>query len=131
PLSRRVGTHAGPDRVPSPALRTRGPRTATKIAERYGLTASDVDPALERLVARGVVRRGDFMPEELEGGSTPVISQYIHIAVLDEVQRRQVHARRVPRPVATAEQFAAFLLRRHPLPPEHRPVRPPRPRARL
>jgi ATP-dependent Lhr-like helicase len=47
------------------------------------------------------------------------------VAVLDEVQRRQVHARRVPRPVATAEQFAAFLLRRHHLHPEHRLVGPP------
>ena len=46
-------------------------------------------------------------------------------AVLDEIQRRQVHARRLPRPVATAEQFSAFLLRRHHLHPEHRLVGPP------
>jgi pimeloyl-ACP methyl ester carboxylesterase len=76
-----------------------------------------VTPALERLVARGVVRHGAF----LEGAP----DQYVHVAVLDEVQRRQVHARRVPRPVATAEQFAAFLLRRHHLHPEHRLVGPP------
>jgi len=36
------------------------------------------------------------------------------------VQRRQLHARRVPRPVATAEQFSLMLLRRHHLHPEHR-----------
>ncbi|HEU5193172.1 MAG TPA: DEAD/DEAH box helicase [Methylomirabilota bacterium] len=125
PLYAGFATDAGLERILLRALRTRGPVTATQIAERYGLAASDVDPALERLVARGVVRRGDFMREELEGGSTPLISQYIHIAVLDEVQRRQVHARRVPRPVATAEQFAAFLLRRHHLHPEHRLVGPP------
>jgi ATP-dependent Lhr-like helicase len=45
--------------------------------------------------------------------------------VLDEIQRRQVHARRVPRPVASAEQFSAFLLRRHHLHPDHRLVGPP------
>src|SRR5207249_11481165 len=60
-----------------------------------------------------VVRRGEF----LAGVPGP---QYVHIAVLEEVQRRQVHARRVPRPVATAEQFSAMLLRRHHLHPEHR-----------
>ena len=49
----------------------------------------------------------------------------MHIAVLDEIQRRQVHARRVPRPVASAEQFSAFLLRRHHLHPDHRLIGPP------
>src|SRR5207244_12102129 len=48
--------------------------------------------------------------------------QYVHIAVLEEIQRRQVHARRVPRPVATPERFSAFLLRRHHLHPDHRLV---------
>ena len=36
-----------------------------------------------------------------------------------------IHARRVPRPVASAEQFSAFLLRRHHLHPDHRLVGPP------
>jgi ATP-dependent Lhr-like helicase len=36
-----------------------------------------------------------------------------------------MHARRLPRPVATAEQFTASLLRRHHLHPDHRLVGPP------
>src|SRR2546427_6018110 len=126
PLYAGLATAAGLERIALRALRTRGPVTAQSLAERYGLTPDDIQPALERLVARGVVRRGDFMREELEGGSAPLkLERYLHIAVLDEIQRRQVHARRVPRPVATAEQFAAFLLRRHHLHPEHRLVGPP------
>src|SRR5206468_9771001 len=95
PLYAGLATEAGLERILLRTLRTRGPITAQSLAERYGLTATDIEPALERLVARGVVRRGDFV-----GADT-----YIHIAVLDEIQRRQVPARRVPRPVATAEQF--------------------------
>jgi len=118
PLYAGLATDAGLERIALRALRTRGPALAREIAQRYGLDTSDVEPALERLVARGVVRRGDFTRQGIEG-------EYVHIAVLDEIQRRQVHARRVPRPVATAEQFAAFLLRRHHLHPEHRLVGPP------
>src|SRR5262249_49004370 len=58
----------------------------------------------------------------LDGAPAP---QHVHIAVLEEIQRRQVHAGRTPRPVATAEQFSAFLLRRHHLHPDHRLVGPP------
>jgi ATP-dependent Lhr-like helicase len=47
------------------------------------------------------------------------------VAVLEEVQRRQVHARRAPRPLASPEQFSASVLRRHHLHPEHRLVGPP------
>jgi len=112
------------DNIALRALRTRGPVTAGALAERYGLTAADVEPTLERLVLRGVVRR-DAFTQEREDGRAPATPQYLHIAVLDEIQRRQVHARRVPRPTATAEQFAAFLLRRHHLHPEHRLVGPP------
>jgi ATP-dependent Lhr-like helicase len=134
PLYAGLATDAGLERILLRALRTRGPIASRDLAARYGLVAKDVEPALERLVGRGVVRRGDFMREESEGGSTPLSPttgstplkvQYVHIAVLDEIQRRQVHARRVPRPVATAEQFAAFLLRRHHLHPEHQLVGPP------
>jgi ATP-dependent Lhr-like helicase len=92
--------------------------TADALATRYGLAAADVTPALQRLVARGVVREGSFVAEATG-------TQYVHVAVLDEIQRRQVHARRIPRPVASAEQFSAFLLRRHHLHPEHRLVGPP------
>jgi ATP-dependent Lhr-like helicase len=112
-----LATDAGLERLTLRALRTRGPMTAEALAARYGLAMADVTPALERLVLRGVVRQGVF----LEGAP----AQYVHVAVLDEIQRRQVHARRIPRPVASAEQFSAFLLRRHHLHPEHRLVGPP------
>jgi len=113
-----LATEAGLERLLLRVLRTRGPMTAEALGARYGLASDDVTPALERLVQRGVVRHGPFVAER-EG------TQYVHVAVLDEIQRRQVHARRVPRPVATAEQFSAFLLRRHHLHPEHRLVGPP------
>src|SRR5206468_483717 len=87
--------------------------TADWVAQRYGLSREEATATLERLTERGLVRRGEF----LAGAPGP---QYVHIAVLEEVQRRQVHARRLPRPVATAEQFSAMLLRRHHLHPEHR-----------
>src|ERR687891_326735 len=91
-----LATEAGLERLALRVLRTRGPVTADWLADRYGLTADDVAPALERLVLRGVVRSGQFMTER-------PVPQIVHVAVLDEIQRRQVHARRVPRPVATAE----------------------------
>ena len=113
-----LATDAGLERVTLRLLRTRGPVTAAWLAERYGLPADAATGALERLTARGLVRRGAFLAE----APAP---QYVHIAVLDEIQRRQVHARRVPRPVASAEQFSAFLLRRHHLHPDHRLAGPP------
>jgi ATP-dependent helicase Lhr and Lhr-like helicase len=113
-----LATDAGLERIVLRLLRTRGPATADWIAERYAVPEDDVAAALARLVARGVVREGAF----LDGASAP---QFVHIAVLEEIQRRQVHARRAPRPVATAEQFSAFLLRRHHLHPDHRLVGPP------
>jgi len=117
-LYRALGTDEGLERVALRLLRTRGPVTAAWVARRYGLEAADVERVLERLTARGLLRRGTFMESE-------PAPQYVHIAVLEEVQRRQVHARRVPRPVSTAEQFSAFLLRRHHLHPGHRLVGPP------
>jgi ATP-dependent Lhr-like helicase len=111
-------TGDGLERVALRLLRTRGPVTAAWLAERYGLSLDGATRALERLTERGLVRQGAY----LAGVSAP---QFVHIAVLDEIQRRQVHARRVPRPVASAEQFSAFLLRRHHLHPDHRLVGPP------
>src|SRR5881296_3739098 len=108
-----LATDAGLERVALRLLRTRGPVTADWVAQRYGLSREEATATLERLTERGLVRRGEF----LAGEPGP---QYVHIAVLEEVQRRQVHARRLPRPVATAEQFSAMLLRRHHLHPEHR-----------
>ena len=108
-----LATDAGLERVALRLIRTRGPVAADWLTERYGIPRAEAVAALDRLTERGVVRRGEF----LAGAPGP---QYVHIAVLEEVQRRQVHARRVPRPVATAEQFSAMLLRRHHLHPEHR-----------
>src|SRR5439155_1284888 len=98
--------------------RTRGPITAAWLAERYGLALEHATSALERLAGRGLVRQGSYLADT-------AAPQFVHIAVLDEIQRRQVHARRVPRPVASAEQFSAFQLRRHHLHPDHRLIGPP------
>src|SRR3989442_1666030 len=108
-----LATDAGLERVALRLLRTRGPVTVDWVAQRYGLSREEATATLERLTERGLVRRGEFLAD----APGP---QYVHIAVLEEVQRRQVHARRLPRPVATAEQFSAMLLRRHHLHPEHR-----------
>jgi ATP-dependent Lhr-like helicase len=112
-LYEALATDAGLERVTLRLLRTRGPVTATWLAERYGIALEAAARALERLAARGLVRQGAYLAEV-------TAPQFVHIAVLDEIQRRQVHARRVPRPVASAEQFSAFLLRRHHLHPDHR-----------
>jgi ATP-dependent Lhr-like helicase len=117
-LYRSLDTSDGLERLALRLLRTRGPVTAAWLAARYGLSIEHTTTALERLAARGLVRQGGYLAE----APSP---QFIHIAVLDEIQRRQVHARRVPRPVASAEQFSAFLLRRHHLHPDHRLVGPP------
>ena len=111
-------TADGLERVALRLLRTRGPVTAAWLAERYGLALEGAMRALERLTARGLVRQGAFLADV-------AAPQFVHIAVLDEIQRRQVHARRVPRSVASAEQFSAFLLRRHHLHPDHRLIGPP------
>ena len=117
-LYRSLDTGEGLERVTLRLLRTRGPVTAAWLAERYGIALDGATGALERLTARGLVRQGAFLAD------VPP-PQFVHIAVLDEIQRRQVHARRVPRPVASAEQFSAFLLRRHHLHPDRRLVGPP------
>ncbi len=117
PLYAGLATDAGVERLALRALRTRGPVAPAWLADRYGLPEPDAVRALEALTERGILRRGDYVP-----GPGP---QYVHVAVLDEIQRRQVHARRVPRPVASADQFSAFLLRRHHLHPEHRLAGPP------
>jgi ATP-dependent Lhr-like helicase len=106
------------ERVALRALRTRGPLTAPWISARYGAVLDDATRVLERLTARGLVRQGSFLPGVAH-------HQYVHVAVLEEVQRRQVHARRAPRPLATPEQLSAAVFRRHHLHPDHRLVGPP------
>jgi ATP-dependent Lhr-like helicase len=99
-------------------LRTHGPTSAAALAGRYGVPADGVTGVLETLTARGILRRDEF----LAGVPGP---QYVHIAVLDDIQRRQLRARRVPRAVTTPAQFAAFQLRHHHVHPDHRLVGPP------
>jgi ATP-dependent Lhr-like helicase len=111
-------TAAGLERVVLRAVRTRGPVTAEGIGARYGVTPLMAGRTLDALTDRGLLRRGTF----LGGESGP---HYVHVAVLDEIQRRQLRARRTPRAVASPAQFAAFLLRRHHLHPDHRLVGPP------
>jgi ATP-dependent Lhr-like helicase len=113
-----LATDAGAERVALRLLRTRGPVTPAWLSARYGLTPAEATAVLDRLAGRGVVRRGEYVA----GVAGP---QYVHIAVLEEIQRRQVHARRLPRAVASAEQLTAALLRRHHLHPGHRLVGPP------
>src|SRR5206468_10851247 len=60
-LYRALGTDEGLERVALRLLRTRGPVTAAWVARRYGLEAADVERVLERLTARGLLRRGTFM----------------------------------------------------------------------
>jgi ATP-dependent Lhr-like helicase len=118
PLYEARVTPAGLERLALRLLRTRGPVTAEWVARRYALPAADVGRVLQGLTLRGLVRCGDFLVDSPG-------PQYVHIAVLEEIQRRQVHARRIPRPVASSARFSAFLLRRHHLHPEQRLVGPP------
>jgi ATP-dependent Lhr-like helicase len=113
-----LGSDEGLERVTLRLLRARGPVTAAWLADRYGVDPSAAERVLERLTDRGLLRRGEFLPP----APAP---QYVHLAVLEEVQRRQARARRVPRPVSSAVDFSAFLLRRHHLHPDHRLVGPP------
>jgi ATP-dependent Lhr-like helicase len=114
----RARTPEARERLSLRCLRTHGPVTARWLAENQGMALVEAEAALATLVSRGIVRQGAF----LEGDSGP---HFVHVAVLDEIQRRQLHARRRPRAVATPEQFTTFLLRRHHLQPELRRVGPP------
>src|SRR5438309_262365 len=100
------------ERILLRAVRTRGPVTAAELAGRYDVAEVAVAGALDAALARGALRQ---LPDGL----------YIHVAVLDEIQRRQAHARRVVRAVASPEGFAAFVLRRQHVHPDHRLVGPP------
>src|SRR5437660_168007 len=99
------------ERILLRAVRTRGPVTAAELAGRYDVGEAAVAGALDAALARGALRQ---LPD----------GPYIHVAVLDEIQRRQAHARRVVRAVASPERFAAFVLRRQHVHPDHRLVGP-------
>src|SRR5262245_5936352 len=117
PLHRASGMESR-QKVALRLMRTRGPVTSEWLAERYGWPHAEADATLEALATRGVLRKGTFLPD-IPG------PHYLHVAVLEEIQRRQLQARRMPRPVATPDQFTVFLLRRHHLQPESRLVGPP------
>jgi ATP-dependent helicase Lhr and Lhr-like helicase len=118
PLYRALATDEGLERVVLRLVRTRGPVTPSWIAERYGLPSDTVGRVLARLEARGILRAGAFV------ASRPA-PQYLHAAVLDEIQRCQARSRRAARPLAAPVELAAMLLRRHHLHPEHRLTGPP------
>jgi ATP-dependent Lhr-like helicase len=113
PLYRALGTDEGMERVALRLLRTRGPVSAAWLAARYGLAPASVARVLDRLEARGMLRKAAFLPDR-------PAPQYLHVAVLDEIQRRQAHSRRVARPLASPVDFTAMLARRHHLHPDHR-----------
>ncbi|MBI4636570.1 MAG: DEAD/DEAH box helicase [Candidatus Rokubacteria bacterium] len=118
PSFRALASDEGLERAALRLLRTRGPVAPGWLAARYGLLEADAARALDRLEARGLTRQGSFLAD----APAP---QYVHVAVLEEIQRRQVHARRVPRARVPAEEFSAFLLRHHHLHPDHRLTGPP------
>lgn len=90
-------------------LRHRGPVPLAALASRYGFSPGELTPILQRLESHGVIRRGE---------------DCIHRAALEEIQRRQLRARRSAQPVVSAETFAAFLLRWQHAHPDHRLVGP-------
>ncbi len=90
-------------------LRRHGPVPLAALTERYGCSPEELTPILKALESRGVIRRGE---------------EYVHTAVLEEIQRRQLRARRPSQPVASSQAFAAFLLRWQHVHPDHRLVGP-------
>jgi ATP-dependent Lhr-like helicase len=113
PLYAALDRTATLERLALRALRTRGPLDPAWFAARYGVAPERVRAILDSLVVRGVLRYGTFRT----GAAGP---EYIHVAVLEELQRRHVQARRAPRPPVPPERFSALLLRRHHLCPETR-----------
>lgn len=113
PLYAALGSRTALERLALRALRTRGPLEPGWFVTRYGLDVDRVRATLDSLVGRGVLRRGEFRV----GARSP---EYIHLAVLEELQRRHVRARRTSRSAAPPDRFTAFLLRRHHLSPDLR-----------
>src|SRR5256712_5808586 len=97
-LYRSLDTREGLERVTLRLLRTRGPVAAAWLAARYGIALEGATGAPERLTAPRLVPHGAFLADAPH-------QQFVHIAVLDEIQRPQVHAAPVPPPWTPAEQF--------------------------
>jgi ATP-dependent Lhr-like helicase len=89
------------------AVRTRGPFQSTELALRYDVPLADIVRVLEAFELRGLIRK-------LPDGSR------VHVAVLEAIQQAQARARRVVRAVAGPQQFAAHVLRRQHVHPDHR-----------
>lgn len=85
-------------------LRHRGPVTPAMLASRYGVAETELVPVLGRLESRGLIRSGRFRADL-------AAPQYVYLTVLEEIQRRQLRARRRTASLARAEEFQAFLLR--------------------
>jgi ATP-dependent Lhr-like helicase len=100
------------ERILLRAVRTRGPVRPAELAQRYDAAEADVAGVLEVAEARGALRK---LPD----------GAYVHVAVLDEIQRRQAHARRVVRAIASPDTFAAAVQRRQHVHPDHRLAGPP------
>ncbi len=82
--------------------RTRGPFTHEEAAARFGLAAEKILGALETLVERGKVARGEFLP----GGVT---TEYCDVEVLDALRRKSLaRTRRSVEPVPGVA-YARFL----------------------
>ncbi len=97
------------DRVLLRFLRRHGPVTPATLTARYGPSPEELTATLAALEGRGITRLGE---------------EYVHTAVLEEIKRRQIKARRPSQPVVPAEAFAAFLLRWQHVHPDHRLVGP-------
>ncbi|MFQ5521166.1 MAG: helicase-related protein, partial [Candidatus Methylomirabilia bacterium] len=107
----------GLERIMLRWFRRRGPVTLATLAARYGVPESELLPVLQRLDSQGAIRNGHFLT------NLPA-PQYVHRSILEEIQRRQLRARRKTIPLARAEDFQAFLLRWQHCHPDHRLVGP-------
>ncbi len=96
-------------------LRRHGPVPLETLAVRYGCSPEELMSILDTLEARGLIRSGSFLDDR----ATP---QYVHAAVFEETQRRQIRAARRSAPTVSAEAFAAFLFRWQHVNPDHRLV---------
>lgn len=92
PLTELVARHA----------RTHGPFTAAEVADRWGLGVALVRGALSRLVARGRVVEGEFLPARTG-------EEYCDAQVLRLIRRRSLAALRAEVEPVPAIDYARFL----------------------